>query len=651
MSSSSTLDSYSYYDMPTVEGTHRHEIWISLTRVILTVMLKVGFVLLEIGSIPMNNVNTILLQNLIDFCLVSVVYLMVGFVVSYNGDLAGVIGEGHWIGQATIDKDEALIGWQAALVASSIFTSGIVGRTHVIAYLTSGVLLSGLVQPLLVHWIWTASGWMSENWLAGSPVTFKDYAGSSIVHLLGGLSGLIGCMVLGRRVLLLKDLDEASVAPASSATNFAGQLFIFLGLQSLNLPNSEMSRSMVGSNHQSGIFINGLLAGASCTLFIVAFHFILAREAFNHWTVMRCVQGIISGLVTVSAAIDVYSPLVSMAIGFISAIIFYLASKFIFHSALEDYCNIVATHFVSGLFGCLLTPFCVYSLDQNITSVFMNFAWHIICLVAIFILVIGIFLPTFLILECFGLLRNKSECLNHMRAVSALENGPSRSYMQRMFVSGDDTLFLQPGSTLRQNQKTSKFLEYQENVDRMDKTENTERIDSDTKPGSSAELRNGEIRKRASEKRKRKLRHVHTLPSRHLTYFDDSDEKIDIGWSRSARLCRSEIILRCLKEVEEKSELSKSQIIQSIEEKELTIINNSFVEKENPVKKTEKYLNLQTVLSDQDTELNVLIKPRFLSLSCESVTENSNDNTFANNEKNNNKSYIMQNKHRSDILT
>lgn len=229
---------YSFYDYSSRSRNDSHanlsfsiSSGLSLARILLVILLRVGFVLIHVGSVPVNNVNLILLQNVIDFCWVTIVYFLIGIVIAYTGDIHGLIGGGYWIVDAIVDKDEAIIGWSAVVIAAAICTSGIVGRTHTGGYLIIGFLLAGLLQPFLIHWIWTPRGWMRTNTLRARNVEFVDTAGSTIVHLVGGLSGLIGCMTLGRRILRLSAIDDASIASGSSATVFAGQLLVYVGLQ------------------------------------------------------------------------------------------------------------------------------------------------------------------------------------------------------------------------------------------------------------------------------------------------------------------------------------------------------------------------------------------------------------------------------------
>ena len=106
-----------------------------------------------------------------------------------------------------------------------------VGRIHIIGCLISTILLSGIIQPFLIFWAWTANGWMAKNIFLEKQVVFKDFYGAAIIHVVGGLSALIGCFNLGRRILRLKDIDKSSIPASSPAIVFAGYFLIFLGLQ------------------------------------------------------------------------------------------------------------------------------------------------------------------------------------------------------------------------------------------------------------------------------------------------------------------------------------------------------------------------------------------------------------------------------------
>ncbi|CAL1676233.1 unnamed protein product [Lasius platythorax] len=436
-------------------------------------------------------------------------YFLTGFLVAYNGDVAGLIGEGHWIGDPTIDKNEAIVGWQAVVIASAICTSVIVGRMHTAGYLLVNILLSGLIQPLLIHWAWTAQGWMAENELGGRVVAFKDYAGAGVVHVVGGFSGLIGCVVLGRRMLILRDLDDASITVGSAGTVFGGLLLIFAGLQGLCMSTHDRDKFRIYMRDPSHAYVNNLLAASSCTLLVVALHFIFSRETFNHWTVMRCVQGTIAGVVTVSAATNDYSPQIAIALGCLGGIAFYLISRQIFCSALEDYCNIIAIHLVCAILGSTLAPLCAARTDEDTVTILLSFSWQLICLAALLTLVGTAMLLVFGMLECCGILRNRSECLNHTRADAAIDRGPPRSFLQRLFFPDSGCLYLQPSSisdTKHRPSVGSRSWKYQTEIDKLEEGRPTR-----SKPNVSVKIEDNVMKVQVPEARVKKARQVHTL--------------------------------------------------------------------------------------------------------------------------------------------
>lgn len=239
---------------------------------------------------------------------------------------------------------------------------------------------------------------------------------------------------------------------------------------------------ITGGNSSSYVYINNLLAASSCSLLVVALHLIFSRETFNHWTVMRCVQGAIAGVIVISAATNDYSPKIAIGLGCLGGIIFYLISRQVFHSALEDYCNVIVTHLVCAILGSVLAPFCTMTADEDTISILLNFSWQLICLIALLALVGTTMLLIFIILECFGILRNRSEYLNHVRANAIVDKGPPRSFLQRLFFPDSGCLYLQPGSisnTTHRSSIGSRFWKYQMELDKLEEERHTTTNKSD----------------------------------------------------------------------------------------------------------------------------------------------------------------------------
>lgn len=204
---------------------------------------------------------------------------------------------------------------------------------------------------------------------------------------------------------------------------------------------------------QHSVYLNNLLAATSCTLLVVAFHFALASEEFNHWTVMRCVQATVAGLVMVSAGADYYSPQAAIGIAAAGSVLYYLVSRHVFHSALEDYCNIVAIHLVCALLGSFLAPLMDIDDKAEVVPILLNFSWQLIGLVTITSFVGITMCAAFRSLEYMDLLRNRTEYLNHLRASIASGRGPPRSFWDQLFKGGEMPDYLQPGSTTAGGQR------------------------------------------------------------------------------------------------------------------------------------------------------------------------------------------------------
>lgn len=209
--------------------------WISPSETVvrfgLAMILRIGFLLVQVGNIPITDVNLILLHNIVDLCWVSLIYFLAGSTIAFTGDIYGVIGGGYWIGDSKSDKIAIMRGWQAIAIASAITTSCLAGRLHAIGSMIMGLVVFGILQPLYLHWQWTDKGWMKENQFQGVTVNFHDHAGAALIHIVGGTAGLIGLLVLGRRLIRLRDLDKSSIAPPSRIHSTSGHICIVIGLQ------------------------------------------------------------------------------------------------------------------------------------------------------------------------------------------------------------------------------------------------------------------------------------------------------------------------------------------------------------------------------------------------------------------------------------
>ncbi|KAK2587786.1 hypothetical protein KPH14_003890 [Odynerus spinipes] len=421
-----------------------------VNQTILIILSRIGFVLVQIGAVPRINVNFIILKNILDICCTTVAYFTLGFVLIFNGDANSLIyGDYYRFKDFLIRKDEFLIGWQAVVIASAIYTSSMVEETHVISHLLVSVLLAGLIQPLLIRWAWISEGWIAKSSLSGVKVVYRDHAGSGIVHVVGGLAGLIISLILSSKkkktTAKSRNLRKISITSFCTGTLFLGSLLIFISLQNFSMPISEHNVKTTENT-----IINNLLASCSCSLFVMTLHFTF-RQPIDHWTTTKCVQALIAGSVMVSAAADKYSPLMSIALGSSGGTIFYLVSRLMFSSELEDHCNIVATHLVCGFLANLLAPLCIFEIESDTPFVLLNLAWQLISIIIFMGLVIITLTPMLLILDTCDLLRQKLQVFNKKEAMNtfAMKKGLSDrniNYDRRTSMINTERLFTMKSS-------------------------------------------------------------------------------------------------------------------------------------------------------------------------------------------------------------
>ncbi|XP_069674263.1 ammonium transporter 3-like [Periplaneta americana] len=413
----------------------------------LTLLLRAGFVLIQIGCIPITDVQMILLHNIIDIASGSTAYFIVGYILSFGHNADGINGRESWIISNDVDLNNGILGWAAVTTATAIFTTMMAGRMHCIGYVIVTSLFSMFIQPVFMYWVWSNSGWMFKSILSNHKVSYKDQGGGCVIHVTGGVMALFGGLFLGRRLLRLRDIDESSLPPDSPGNTIVGYILIIIGLMGFCLPTPTYERIHFPTDYIGLTTVNNIMAAAAGIISVVILQFILARDMFDYWVVIRCMQGSIAGIVTITAGVDVYNPLVAFGLGAAGALFFFITAKLLFSSSIEDNANIIPIHLVCGLFGTFFPPICGSNINLGTShNVLLNFGWQIICSSTILAIMTAFSLIMFLILNYFGFMRNRAEERNNRRALTALTARPQRRFLQRIFtIDEEHQPYLQPG--------------------------------------------------------------------------------------------------------------------------------------------------------------------------------------------------------------
>lgn len=322
-------------------------LWLIFSGV-LVLLMQVGFLCLESGLTRAKNAINVAMKNSADFALTLVVYWMFGFGLMFGGSSEGFIGTGYFFFDLGLSEP-----WIAAVfifqsmfcaTAATIVSGVIAERVRFNSYLILTLVVVALIYPVSGHWVWAGIIGEGRGWL--EQLGFVDFAGSTVVHSVGGWVGLAALLVIGPRVGRFVD-GKVNPIPASNVTlALIGVMFFAIGWIGFN------GGSTLALNEQvPGIIANTLMSGAVGA--IVAY---LANPYFNDQTTddfFAPFNGCLAGLVAITAGCQAVTTLESITIGAVAAVLMLAAGRWMLQMRLDDAIGAVPVHLVAGIWGTL----------------------------------------------------------------------------------------------------------------------------------------------------------------------------------------------------------------------------------------------------------------------------------------------------------
>ena len=317
-------------------------IWF-LVGAALVFFMQCGFAMVEAGFTRAKNAGNIIMKNLMDFCLGTVVFILIGFGLLCGEDVAGIIGKPGF----DIFSDYANFDWSSFVfnlvfcaTAATIVSGAMAERTKFISYCIYSAVISAVIYPIETHWVW-GGGWLSE-------LGFHDFAGSAIVHMLGGTLSFVGAAILGPRIGKYTKDGKVNVIPGHNILIGAlGVLILWVGWFGFN-PASTGGLSDGGVQVAAKVFITTNLA--ACAAAITTMFFTWIR--YGKPDVSMTLNGILGGLVAITAPCDLVTPFASIIIGVVGAILMCLAIPFIDTKLkVDDPVGAISVHGICGLWG------------------------------------------------------------------------------------------------------------------------------------------------------------------------------------------------------------------------------------------------------------------------------------------------------------
>lgn len=332
----------------------------------LVFFMQAGFTIVEAGFTRAKNAGNIVMKNLMDFVLGSIFFFLIGFALMFGEDFGGIVGTSGFFNTTSLaDADGMMNGLPIGVfmifhtvfcaTSATIVSGAMAERTKFSTYLIYSACISTLIYPITGHWIW-GGGWLSN-------MGFHDFAGSTAVHMVGGVCAFIGAAIEGPRLGKFDANGKAKAIPGHNIVLGAlGVFILWFCWFGFNCGSTTGATTSLGD-----IAMTTNLAAVVATVTVLAITWI----RYGKPDVSMTLNGTLAGLVAITAGCDVVSNYSAMAIGLIAGFVVVFVVEFLDKVVkVDDPVGAVAVHGACGAIGTILTGvFCKSSVlsDMGMT--------------------------------------------------------------------------------------------------------------------------------------------------------------------------------------------------------------------------------------------------------------------------------------------
>ena len=314
---------------------------------ILVFIMQAGFMCVESGLSRHKNSINVALKNAADFGVSVVVFWLFGFGLMFGKSFNGLFGTDLFFFATDIPEFQTYFVFQAMFVATAatIISGAVAERLKFVGYLIMTVFATGIIYPIVGHWAWSSSYLgeaMNKGWLAA--LGFVDFAGSTIVHSVGGWIALSGVLILGPRIGKYSEANKGKFTGSSFPLAVLGTLILWFGWFGFNGGSNGAMDEAVPL-----ILINTFLAAAFGLLTSLLISFVLFKKPDPFYVVL----GPLAGLVSITAACNSVNSLLAILIGIIGTIIAIIVHELLNKKEIDDVVGAVPVHLAAGVWGTL----------------------------------------------------------------------------------------------------------------------------------------------------------------------------------------------------------------------------------------------------------------------------------------------------------
>ncbi len=305
--------------------------------------MQAGFAMVETGFTRAKNAGNILMKNLMDFCIGTVVFILIGFGLFLGEDVAGLIGRPGFdifTSYGNFDWSGFVFNLVFCATTATIVSGAMAERTKFLSYCIYSGVISALIYPIEAHWIW-GGGWLAQ-------LGFHDFAGSCAIHMVGGVSALIGAKLLGPRIgKFVKDKDgrvtKVNAFPGHNLPiGCLGVFILWLGWYGFN------GAACTSIEQLGSVFVTTTIAPAIATVVCMCITWI----KYGKPDISMCLNASLAGLVAITAPCDVTDAAGAIVIGAVAGLLVVFGVWFLDYKLhIDDPVGAVAVHCLNGIWG------------------------------------------------------------------------------------------------------------------------------------------------------------------------------------------------------------------------------------------------------------------------------------------------------------
>ena len=317
-------------------ATYVDSLWIVVAG-ILVMFMQPGFMLVETGFTRSKNSVNIVMKNFMDFSVGAITYWAFGFALAYGGTtLGGFLAYGSFF----LEGDSITYFFQVvfAATAATIVSGAVAERTKFSAYLLFQPFICGVIYPIVTHWVWSGQGWLGD-------LGFIDFAGSGVVHMVGGFAALAGVQIVGPRIGKYDDNGNPQVIPGSSMV--AGALGVFIlwfGWYGFNVGSALAAVDV----DLAAIAVTTTLSASAGSITAMYTSMISGKP-----NVGMTLNGALAGLVGITAGCANVNNLGAVLIGLVSGMLVVYSINSLEKKGFDDAVGAVSVHGICGIWGVL----------------------------------------------------------------------------------------------------------------------------------------------------------------------------------------------------------------------------------------------------------------------------------------------------------